>query len=140
METRSYPRSEFHRRALARLADGKIVQVAAHDLSVGGMQVRCDQATALLLYPGQKDIHLHTAPTFEICVSLPFGNQLLAFDALCVAVYLRLVATQRAALGLHFAKLENHSSELLHTFLEDGCASCPPQKNKSNGRKRIIMM
>ena len=116
---RRSPRPIIDRRALVRPQSGRVIAARAHDISLGGVQLRCDEATAYALHFNGKKVDRRHSPTFELRLSLPFDQTLIEFGASCRLFYVVPSDSRELAVGLGFEHLDPDAFEVLDSFLYD---------------------
>ena len=116
-DNRRYPRAPLNRRVLLRCEDGRIVQANAHDISVGGMQLRCEPATAYSLNFGGDELNPTDGPEFDARLTLPVDDALLELNARCRMFYFIEDETDDIAVGLKFDGLTEETKILLKQYL-----------------------
>ncbi|MCI0401471.1 MAG: PilZ domain-containing protein [Gammaproteobacteria bacterium] len=119
-ERRKHPRIVINRRSTIRETKENIVQHAiAHDISQGGLQIRCDHATAYTLYPSEDQINRERAPELDVRLSLPLREGLVELGARCRAVHRSVIPEDGVAFGLQFMTFTDDSAGNLIKFMEE---------------------
>jgi hypothetical protein len=117
-EKRRYPRFGFDRRTLLRLPDGNIIQATAHNISLNGIQIRCDSTRAYLLHSSERDTGRYNRQEIDVRIALPLSEGLVEFGANCQPVYQKVLEQKLSAFGLRFATFENNSVQILNRFVQ----------------------
>lgn len=116
---RRSPRPIIDRRALVRPQSGHVIAARAHDISLGGVQLRCDEATAYTLHFNGKQVDRRCSPILELRLALPFERDLVEFGASCRLFYVVPSAEDEVAVGLGFEHLDADAFEVLDAFLNE---------------------
>ena len=124
-ENRLYPRAPLNRRVLLRGEDGRIVPAHGHDISVGGMQLRCEPATAYSLnFRGDAPNPEH-GPQFDAKLTLPLDDSLLELNARCRLFYFIEDKSDDITIGLKFDGLPEETKTLLKDYLRSTLLELP---------------
>lgn len=113
---RMAPRGAVQRRTLLRRRGGPIIQTLSRDISIGGLGLRCDPATAYLIH-FDGEVIADRAPLFEVSLALPLAEDLHALRALSRLLYRVPGSTGTVAVGLRFVDLDENTLELVQTFV-----------------------
>ena len=117
-DNRRHPRARLNRRVLLRGDDGRIVPANVHDISVGGMQLRCEPATAYSLNFGGDELNPKEGPEFDVRLTLPLDDALLELNVRCRMFYFIEDETDDIAVGLKFDGLAEDTKTLLKQYLQ----------------------
>ena len=105
--------------AVMRL-DGQVVSGTVTDISLRGMRILTDRATAQSIQPSGRAPRAGEEPSEVRCaIALPCAHGDGKVLARCAIVHLSLVDTDTVAFGLEFLSLRAGGEENLNRFVED---------------------
>lgn len=87
------------------------------DISQGGVQIGCDEKTALNLVNDVNEINPSNPVGVSLTFKLPSGVENLEAEAMIVVC--RRVAADEFRLGLEFSRVEENSGRLLHGYIAE---------------------
>jgi len=119
LRPRRSPRPVINRRALIRPRSGQVLETRVHDISLGGIRLRCDLATAYALHFNGGAVDRRSSPRFDIRLALPLGDELSEFSASGRLSYMLPENRRELAVVLVFEDLESDARELLLGFVRD---------------------
>lgn len=120
MERRHYPRIDTEHPA--ELLDGSGTPHPAHatNISLSGLQVRCDQKTALAFAPKGQATHPRDIPELRVRMSLPLKDRsTVRVEARCKVISFRRVAADDFRFGLQYEFFEGRSYQALEAYIDD---------------------
>jgi len=117
---RGYPRVHANIPVHVDATQSGALEVATNDLSLRGMQVRCDRATAECLRPDAGAAG--SKPVYPVSMQLHVSGLALSVKAQGRVVHLTLVpgatAADEVAIGIEFVGFANGGEKVLQRFLE----------------------
>ena len=116
-ENRRHPRIEINRRVLIRLPNKSVVHMSAHNISAGGVQVRCDSLKAYLLHPSTDALDPSRLNEVEARLTLPVENGLQEISARCQLLYFTPLSNRLIAMGLEFIHIKGKGHSTLQRFV-----------------------
>jgi hypothetical protein len=119
LRPRRSPRPVINRRALIRPRSGQVLETRVHDISLGGIRLRCDLATAYALHFDGLAVDRRSSPRFDIRLALPLGDDLAEFSAAGRLSYMVPESRRELAVVLVFEDLDADARELLLGFVRD---------------------
>ena len=118
-DKRQYPRIVINTPIAIQQSDGNVINALAHDITLDGIQVQCDRATAHCLAPAGRYLTDEKAPEIDARLALPIEGALTEISARCRILYVADVPDERCAIGLRFAGTKNDSSRQLDQFMQE---------------------
>jgi hypothetical protein len=120
MERRQYPRLDIRYPAELVVADRSTVAVLATNLSVSGLSLIVDHATALGIAPGGLAAGPRGGPAVEVRLTLPLRDGThVKVEATCRVRGLRRAAMDEHHLGLEYETFHGHGYRALEAFVDD---------------------
>ncbi len=119
---RKYPRIVIDTPVLIQKSKKKHINAAVHDISLDGVQVRCNRESARLLHPSGKFIKENKGPEVEIAFYIPFEDGPEEINVFCQIYYLAVIPDQEIAFGLIFKKFRGNSGNLVDRFIMETIA------------------
>lgn len=99
---RKYPRLVLDAPATLVKANEEMVEVILHDLSIDGLQIRCDRQIAGIIHPSGKFIKPGRGPLVRVSFKLQVGLEPSEVMARCRIFYLTGIGGNEFAFGLKF--------------------------------------
>ncbi|MFQ5658784.1 MAG: PilZ domain-containing protein [Gammaproteobacteria bacterium] len=116
---RKYPRIIIDVPVSIRKSKGVLVEAMAHDISIDGLQIRCNRDSAGTLHPSGKFIQENNGPKVEVSFPLSFDEGIETVEAVCQIYYLAVIPGDEIAFGLAFKKFKGNSAGLVDRFIMD---------------------
>ncbi len=116
---RQHIRIRANRPVSIRLPDGTFAEDIVHNVSLGGLQLRCPQSIAELFYPGSKAIDNDNRPRITLDLGFPFPEGTVEVSVQCRVYYKKALAEDRFALGVKFDKFEPSGRQHFERFLQE---------------------
>lgn len=117
-EKRVYPRIVIDRPIAMVLSNGQALEALAHDISPGGIQVRCNLKAAQILKTEKENLGKKAALDFEVNFILPLEDKQVKVLIRCKPSYLVKLEDDAYAMGLQFTKVGEDSRKILKRFIE----------------------
>lgn len=114
---RKYPRLVIDVPISIKKAKTEVVNAIVHDISIDGIQIRCDRESARLLHPSGKFIKEGKGPKVDAIFHLPFKEKPRPVKISCQIYYLAVISAKVFAFGLMFKKFFGKSAELVDGFI-----------------------
>ncbi|MFT4560650.1 MAG: hypothetical protein ACI9BW_000384 [Gammaproteobacteria bacterium] len=116
-DQRSHPRIELGVPVAFRNANGQHCVAKLVNISLDGVQIRSNVATAQILHPGGGKIGEGNAPIVQISIALPLADGSAVLSACTKLSYLTTVEEEpRCVLGLKFLDLRPTAKMILEQF------------------------
>lgn len=126
MEKRQNPRIELNRPVPVRLPNGESRADIVKNISLSGMTIVCDVATANKILPSGQSIDPDDPPGISLEVTLPIGEHDVALELGCRVRY-RIAGPQgKINIGLEFKDIR---TENLHGFWQFIGESLTPKED-----------
>ena len=116
---RKYPRIVIDVPVSIKPEKTNAVSAIVHDISIDGLQVRCDRETAKQLHSSGKFIKEDKGPLVEVTFDLPFKVQNETVTITCQLYYFTVISKTEFAFGLLFRKYSEKSDVLVDRFIMD---------------------
>lgn len=117
---RKYPRIKIESPASIKVSKESIVEAIVHDVSIDGLQIRCDRETASIIHPSGKFIRSGKRPKVEVTFFLHVDGEEEVIIAACVVYYLAVIPeTNEIAFGLFFNKIISNKLKVIERFIMD---------------------
>jgi hypothetical protein len=117
---RKYPRVSVDAAASFKLSNESILEVKVYNVSVDGIQMRCDRQTASVIHPDGRFIKDGNGPTGIVTFKLPLESGEEIIIAECQAYYLTVVqGTDEIAFGFGFKKIIIGQASLIEQFITE---------------------
>lgn len=116
IERRRFPRIPVQLTGRIASPEGQELTAAVEDISVAGLQLRCDSATALKLTPRGHLTSKGDRVDFDLCLDLNDGES-SRFLARCRVVFCRRVAQHDYRMGLELMSLDTDRLKRLERFI-----------------------
>ena len=116
---RQHLRIRASRPVFVRLPDGTIAENIIHNVSLGGLQLRCSQSIVELLYPSSTAIDKNNRPQITLDLAFPFAEETPEVSVQCSVYYVRALEEDRFALGVKFERFEANGRQHFERFLDD---------------------
>ena len=116
---RKYPRIVINVPVSIKPEKTNAVTAMVHDISIDGIQVRCDRETTKQLHPTGTFIKEGKGPLVEVKFDLPFKTQPEQITITCQIYYLTVISKTEFAFGLMFRKYSDKSAALVDRFIMD---------------------
>jgi len=117
-EKRKYQRIVVNCPVRLLLSGDRIIEVLAHDISLGGMQIRCDGEALQILQSEGKKPGQRTDSDFEINFVLPLGDKRENIFLRCKLIYIAELEGDIYAIGLQFTNIEGDNRRTLKRFIK----------------------
>jgi len=114
---RKYPRLILDLPGTLVKLNEEIIKVIIHDLSIDGVQMRCDHQTAGIIYPSGKFIKPGKGPLVQIKFNLPVEEETRKVDATCQIFYISGIGDNQIAFGLQFRKFKGNSGANIDHYI-----------------------
>ena len=102
-----------------RLPDGTFAEDIVHNVSLGGLQLRCPRSIAELFYLDSTAIDEKNRPKFTLGITFPFPEGTPEVSVQCRLHYVRALEEDRFILGVRFDKLEASGHQHFERFIQD---------------------
>lgn len=114
---RKYPRIIIDTPVSIKKSKGELIMAIVHDISLDGLQVRCDRESAQKLHPGGIYIKENKGPKVDVSFSLSLygGNETVSVN--CQIYYLAVTSDDEIAFGLVFKKFKTSNASLVDRFI-----------------------
>lgn len=120
MERRLYPRLDIQHPAELLLSDGSIGPALASNISITGLSLITDRATAWRVVPGGSLAGPKAGGLVEVRVTLPLRDGThVKVEAACRVRALRRVAADEFQLGVEYETFHGHGYRALEAFIDD---------------------
>jgi len=116
---RKYPRIVIDVPVSIKKAKTGVIKAIVHDISIDGIQIRCDRESARLLHPSGKFIKEGKGTKVDVIFHLPFKEKDRPLKIACQLYYLAVISAKEFAFGLMFKKFFVKSAELIDGFILD---------------------
>ena len=116
---RKYPRIVITTPIRIKIDAATEVAAIVHDISIDGLQIRCDRAAAIQLHPSGKFIKEGKGPMVDVQFDLPFKDKPAAVTITCQLYYITVISVTEFAFGLLFRKHSGASAALVDSFIMD---------------------
>jgi hypothetical protein len=110
-EKRSYPRVVIETPVSLSLPGSKVIEAQVYDISFEGLQIHCDQETAILL-------RNENPADIEISFTVPLNEKPSDIKARCVIMYILELINETHAMGLKFTGIEAENLQGVRQFIE----------------------
>ena len=114
---RKYPRIVIDAPVSIKPEKTTAVTAMVHDISIDGIQVRCDRGTTKQLHPTGKFIKEGNGSLVEVKFDLPFKARPEPVAITCQLYYFTVISKTEFAFGLLFRKFADRSSVLVDRFI-----------------------
>jgi len=119
------PVLEGHPIAVKR-TDGEKISAFVHNISIGGLQIRCSRLSAHILWPKMGLLNKKDAPQVEISLVIPLkGGGLLKIEAIYILKYIGAIKgmgmspEKNFAVGLQIISYKGKSMQALKKLLAE---------------------
>ncbi len=102
-----------------RLPDGTFAEDIVHNVSLGGLQLRCSQSIADMLYPSRTTIDENHKPGCTLGITFPFPERAPEVSVQCRLYYVKALGEDSFALGVKFEKFEARGRQHFERFIQD---------------------
>jgi hypothetical protein len=116
---RQHLRIRVNQPVSVRLPDGTFAEDIIHNVSLGGLQLRCPQAILELFYLGSKAIDKDNRPRITLDLAFPFPEGTVEVSVQCRVYYKKALGEDRFALGVKFDKFEANGHQHFERFLQE---------------------
>lgn len=116
---RKYPRIVVNAPIRLTVNNDTTVSAVVHDVSIDGIQIRCDRDTAKWLHPSGKFIAEGKGQMVEVQFDLPIRGQPATVNILSQVYYLSVISEMDIAFGLMFRNHLGNSAALVDRFIMD---------------------
>ena len=117
-EKRKYQRLIINCPVSLHLSDARMVEVLAHDISLGGIQIRCEEKEVQILQSEGENSGYRTDSDFEArCVFLLDGKQVKILVR-CKLIYIAELKDDIYAMGMQFTNVEGDNLRALKRFIK----------------------
>lgn len=117
-EKRKYQRIVVNCPVRLLLSGDRIIEVLAHDISLGGMQIRCEEkAVQVLQSEGENSGH-RTDSDFETSFVLFLEGKQVKILVRCKLIYIAELKDDLHAIGLQFINVEGDNLRALKRFIK----------------------
>jgi hypothetical protein len=126
-ERRKYPRVILYSPVVIYHNDS-VLNGEIHDISVDGLQVRCDRKTFQVIHPSGKFIRKDNAPVVDVLFHLAVKGQKFDISVKCLMYYFVVLpdaSNMDIAFGLRFISLDDKTLIDINAFIEN--AMTPPE-------------
>lgn len=114
---RKYPRIIIDTPVFIKKSKGELISAVVHDISLDGLQIRCDRETAQKLHPSGIYIKESKGPKVDISFSLSLDGVNETVSVNCQIYYLAVVSDDVIAFGLVFRKFKTGNANLVDRFI-----------------------
>ncbi|TAJ94455.1 MAG: PilZ domain-containing protein [Gammaproteobacteria bacterium] len=114
---RKYPRLALDEPATLVKANEEMVDVMIHDLSIDGLQIRCDRQTAGIIHPSGKFIKPGRGPLVRVRFKLQVGLEPGEVVARCRIFYLTGIGGNQFAFGLKFTGFAGNGAAEVERYI-----------------------
>ena len=118
-EKRKYPRVNVNCPIALLLSNDEIVKATIHDISTGGIQIRCDKNTAHKVQHEYECIKETTSTRFNVTFISPRKNRQEKVKTACRLVYILRQDEDVYAIGMEFVDLEENNRVRLEKLTEN---------------------
>ncbi len=116
---RQHIRIRANRPVSIRLPDGTFAENIVHNVSLGGLQLRCPRSIAEQFYPLSTSIDEDNGPMFALGIIFPFPEETPEVSVQCRLYYVKVLEDERFVLGVKFEKLEESGYQHFERFIQD---------------------
>ena len=116
---RQHIRIRVNRPVFVRLPDGRFAEDIVHNVSLGGLQLRCPQSTVEMFYSSSRPIDKNNRPQITLDLAFPFPGETLEISVQCRVYYKNAVGKDRFALGVKFDRFEANGRQHFVRFLQE---------------------
>jgi hypothetical protein len=116
---RQHLRIRVNRPVSVRLPDGTFAEDIVHNVSLGGLQLRCPRSIAELFYLGSTAIDKDNRPRITLELAFPFPEGTTEVSVQCKVYYKKALGKDRFALGVKFEKFEASGQQHFERFIEE---------------------
>ena len=116
---RKYPRIVIDVPVIIKPEKATAVTAIVHDISIDGIQVRCDRGTTKQLHPTGKFIKEGKGSLVEVEFDLQIKAQPEKITITCQIYYFTVISKTEFAFGLLFRKYSDKSAALVDRFIMD---------------------
>ena len=116
--SREVPRIQIRRPVALVTEDGYVATAVTHDLSPGGMQIRCDRANAYALNPAGELLVQPGLPRIDAHFTLPLTAGLAKIDVECHMVHFNELRMEYFV-GFAFSHFKDYSFLKLDRFIQE---------------------
>jgi hypothetical protein len=102
-----------------RLPDGTFAEDIVHNVSLGGLQLRCPRSIAELFYSSSTAIDENNRPRITLRITFPFPEGAPEVSVQCRVCYVKALGEDRYALGVKFEKFEADGHQHFERFIQD---------------------
>ena len=108
----------------AKRTDGEEISAFVHNISIGGLQIRCSRLSARILWPKMGLLNEKDAPQVEISLVIPLkGGGLLKIEAIYILIYIAAIKDmppeKNFAAGLQIISYKGKSMQALKKVLAE---------------------
>jgi c-di-GMP-binding flagellar brake protein YcgR len=118
-EKRKYPRIIINCPLSILLPNNNLVDTTVYDVSPGGIQARCDRATAHLLKQLCENAEQKKSVNIHINFIVPVNKKQVKIESTVKPVYILKLEQYVYAIGMQFIKMEGSSQKILKRFIEN---------------------
>ena len=116
---RQDPRIKPNQPVPLRLPDNTQRDDLIHDISLGGIRIQCDRATAMIIHPTSGRIDPDNAPTVELHIQFPTGGTQRMVPINCRLRYVRGNPNGMFDFGMQFVDLNKDAQKQLEKFVRE---------------------
>jgi hypothetical protein len=116
---RQHLRIQVNHPVSVRLPDGTFAEDIVHNVSLEGLQLRCPQSMAELLYASSTAIDENNRPRITLGLTFPILEGAPEVSVQCRVHYDRALGEDRFALGVKFEKFEASGHQHFVRFLQE---------------------
>ena len=118
-EKRQNPRIELNRPVPVRLPNGDTRDDLVKNISLSGMTLECDSATADIIIPADQSIDPDDPPVVSLAVTLPIGENDVSMELGCRVRYRIAGPGGRINIGLEFRDVRTENLRAFWQFIEE---------------------
>lgn len=118
-ESRAYPRISIDWPVTLMGGSGETVRGRASDITLSGLQVRCERSAVNSLHPGGAPITRENAPRVHVRLTLPLRELPVQVTARCRLVHLTVLPGGDIALGLAFRSMKDEDFDHLMRYVQE---------------------
>jgi c-di-GMP-binding flagellar brake protein YcgR len=122
-EQRKHPRFIVDYPISFLLSNDEIVAATVHDISSGGIQIRCDRITAHKVQHEYESKKEKTSTKFGVNIILPLEYRQEKVEAVCNLVYILRREEDVYAIGMEFIEMAENNRTTLEKFIENSMES-----------------
>ncbi len=115
---RKYPRIKLNTPIKLKKSKSS-VEAIVYDISIDGLQIRCDRQAAMVLHPSGKFIKEGKGPNVDVTFKLSLEEKTNLVKVKCQIYYLAVVSDKQFAFGLVFKKFIDNSARIVDNFILD---------------------